>query len=238
MNSEKFNDLITDKGKYGFVESSAGIEKYKILFSFVSKNKLKIKRIASMGGGYFDYKILSFLFPKSYILTINKNKADMKGCPNQKISDIENDEIEIKNKFDLIFCADTIEHLINPDNFLKNVNNISNKGSVFILTTPNLASWMNRLFLLFGYSPSNYDVSYQYKLGNPFASQSSAGQKTVFTPRSLSELLQKHGFKVIFRKGYGYTEKVKKMRIIRLLLNKILPDSMKEGIFIASRKMK
>jgi len=235
ITKKEFLKLIEDKGASDFVESSAGIEKYIRLFEYFGKAKPDPKKIADLGGGYFSYKVLSFLAPNSRILTINKDRRDMEGCPKQLIADLEKD-IRLKDKFDLVFSADTIEHMLHPDNFMSNVSRLLDNGGLFIITTPNLASWMNRASLCFGLSPTNYDISSKYKLGNPFCGKTPAGHRSVFTKRALVEYLRLHGFDIVCSYGYAYTEKVKRLRAIRMLVNRIVPSSMKEGIFIVARK--
>ncbi len=44
-------------------------------------------------------------------------------------------------KFDIIFALDIIEHLENPQNFLKNISYLMEKGSLFVLSTPNIKSF-------------------------------------------------------------------------------------------------
>jgi methionine biosynthesis protein MetW len=55
--------------------------------------------------------------------------------------------------FDLIFCGDIIEHIFEPSFLLKEIWRVLKKSGSCIVTTPNLASWYNRLFLLLGYQP-------------------------------------------------------------------------------------
>ncbi len=235
MNRNEFLRLIEDKGGRDFVGSSAGIEKYARLFEYFDKANLNPKSIADLGGGYFSYKVLSLLAPNSHILTINKNRKDMKGCPNQLAADLEKD-IRPKGRFDLVFSADTIEHMLYPDKFMSNVCRLLDNGGLLIITTPNLASWMNRLSLCLGWSPTNYDISEKYKLGNPFTEKVPAGHRSVFTSGALREYLRHWGFDIIYSSGYAYTEKVKKWRTLRIVAHRLVPRSMQEGIFVAARK--
>lgn len=55
--------------------------------------------------------------------------------------------------FDIIICSEVIEHVLLPDNILKEAfRTLKGKGQ-FILTTPNLASFGKRLLLLGGRNP-------------------------------------------------------------------------------------
>lgn len=46
-------------------------------------------------------------------------------------------KIEIKQKFDLIVSLETIEHLKDPKQFLKNLKSLSHDDTVFVITCPN-----------------------------------------------------------------------------------------------------
>ncbi|HLJ68959.1 MAG TPA: class I SAM-dependent methyltransferase [Chloroflexota bacterium] len=58
--------------------------------------------------------------------------------------------------YDVVIAADIIEHLINTDRFLQELHRILRPGGHLILSTPNLASWRNRLRLLRGKVPASY----------------------------------------------------------------------------------
>ncbi len=88
-------------------------------------------------------------------------------------------------EFDLVFAGEIIEHLIDTDGFLAEIHRVLRGGGVLVLTTPNLASFENRLRLFFGRYPAWVD----YRLG-------SSGHVRAYTPRVLSSQLAGHGFTV------------------------------------------
>ncbi len=53
--------------------------------------------------------------------------------------------------FDLVLLLDVIEHLPNPEEFLKSVAKMLNPGGVLLLSVPNVAHWSVRIPLLFGF---------------------------------------------------------------------------------------
>lgn len=55
--------------------------------------------------------------------------------------------------FDLVFAGEVIEHLVDTDFFLQELARCLKPGGHVLLTTPNLASWENRLRLLLGKYP-------------------------------------------------------------------------------------
>ena len=56
--------------------------------------------------------------------------------------DLSKDKIPLNdNSVDLVTAFEVIEHLINPDNMLKEVFRVLKEGGHLLLSTPNLASW-------------------------------------------------------------------------------------------------
>jgi 2-polyprenyl-3-methyl-5-hydroxy-6-metoxy-1,4-benzoquinol methylase len=51
--------------------------------------------------------------------------------------------------FDIIVSVETIEHLENPWNFIREVHRILKPKGKLIIKTPNVESWLSRLFFLF-----------------------------------------------------------------------------------------
>lgn len=107
-------------------------------------------------------------------------------------------------QFDAIFCGEIIEHLLDPDHLLDEVaRNLAPHG-VCVITTPNLASWTNRLALLFGWQPFYTSVSYRHEVGRPRFLVSDYGCRDhlrVFTLTALRQLLGRHEFRVLETKG-------------------------------------
>lgn len=52
-----------------------------------------------------------------------------------------------------------IEHLINPDNAISEAYRVLKPGGFLIIATPNQASWVNRVLLLFGHPILGIDLS-------------------------------------------------------------------------------
>jgi SAM-dependent methyltransferase len=114
----------------------------------------------------------------------------------QKLTDIYRDK-----KFDVIFCGEVIEHLFSPDEILDEIKKLMKKDSIFILSTPNLGYYLNRIMLLFGISPFFLENSSEIKLGRFFSflgqGNVTEGHIRLFTYRALMDLLKRKNFKVI-----------------------------------------
>jgi ubiquinone/menaquinone biosynthesis C-methylase UbiE len=92
--------------------------------------------------------------------------------------------------FDLIFAGEVIEHLVDTDGFLRELNRCCKRGGHLLLTTPNLASFENRLRLLLGMYPKwlNYNLA-------------ESGHVRGYTPGALKSQLAVHGFQVTRQLG-------------------------------------
>jgi SAM-dependent methyltransferase len=104
--------------------------------------------------------------------------------------------------FDFIFCGDVIEHLFSPDFLLEEIYRMLKPKGYAIITTPNLATWKNRVSLLFGWQPVYTEVSTKHRVGNPRLPKGPpSGHLRMFTPRAMKELVQLYGFEVEKIKG-------------------------------------
>ena len=107
---------------------------------------------------------------------------------------------------DLVVMGEVIEHLFDPDRALEEIRRVLAPGGTLILTTPNLASWSNRLLLLFGIQPFFTETSTRKKYGRVFDALGNRtphveGHLRIFTKRALLDMLQDLGFRVTRVRG-------------------------------------
>ena len=115
--------------------------------------------------------------------------------------DLNNEDLPFPDEFfDLVTSLEVIEHLVNPDRMLREARRVLRKGGHLLISTPNLASWVNRAILLLGYQPYNVVVSTETVVGVPYKRGVfgvPSGHIRAFTLRALNELLEHHGFEVV-----------------------------------------
>lgn len=105
--------------------------------------------------------------------------------------------------FDTVISVQVIEHIINPDFFLQEAWRVLKNEGIVILTTPNLASWFNRIIFLFGFQPFTLEVSTVDKtLGLKFTRKLTSNREPLghvrgFTLRALQDILELHNFTLI-----------------------------------------
>jgi SAM-dependent methyltransferase len=110
---------------------------------------------------------------------------------NAYVCDLNRDTLPFGDgEFDLIFAGEVIEHLVDTDGFLREIRRCCKIGASLLITTPNLASFENRLRLCLGIYPKwlNYNLD-------------GSGHVRLYTPAILKKQLAFHGFKVIRHTG-------------------------------------
>ena len=167
-------------------------EKTRILVDWVGQNKTVLDL------GCYDGRD-SVLYVKNNnkvygvdLLKENTQQAAKRGIITETFNLETKKKWPYKEKFfDLVVCGDIIEHIVDVDTFLQNINEILKLNGELIITTPNLASIGRRLLLLFGKNPY-IEVSYNENV-NGFPA---VGHVKYFTIKTLSTLVETYGFKV------------------------------------------
>lgn len=168
-------------------------------------------------------------------------KAEERGIKTFKIN-LSSEKLPFPdNYFDLVTAFEVIEHLINPDNMLREVKRVLKPTGLFVLSTPNLACWSNRLHLLLGFQPTYTEVStetlagaFKFKEGNK-----PLGHLRIFTLRALKQLLEFHGFmclRTVSSTSYANLPKI--IRIFDTIYGKLHTGLGRILIVISKKKSK
>ena len=114
-------------------------------------------RILELGCGRGGYlRNISNRLNADIVVGVDFSKASLIGSEELSplIYNIEEGDLPFNDEtFDLVLLLDVIEHLFDPDHVVQEIQRVLKKGGYVIITTPNLASWYNRLCLLFGWQP-------------------------------------------------------------------------------------
>ena len=192
------------EGVYGSYYTE-GIKRFEKSLDFIKSAKPKKVLDAGCGDGFFAEKIKNMLQTEVFGVDISQGAIDAaiaKGITAKRVN-LESNLPFDNEYFDLIYCGEVIEHVINPDKMLKEFNRILKKEGVLVLSTPNLACWYNRFLLLLGYQPVFAEVSTIHKnLGRMIISRffekstKPVGHLHVFTLQATKDLLKLHGFEI------------------------------------------
>jgi 2-polyprenyl-3-methyl-5-hydroxy-6-metoxy-1,4-benzoquinol methylase len=199
-------------------------KRLKRVFSILQSSKCRRLLDIGCGDGSFSSTLKSYC-PEIYGVDIAADAAKTATARGIKTSQVNIDveELPFQNSFfDAIYCGDVIEHMYDPDHLLDEINRVLAPGGVCVITTPNLASWLNRLVLLFGYQPYNTEVSLKRNVGKFRAkAEEVSGHIRVFPYKSLKELLEFHEFQIEKAVGISMTKNLPSIvKPIDLLLSK------------------
>jgi SAM-dependent methyltransferase len=116
------------------------------------------------------------------------------------LSDAEGHSIALRDScVDIVILNEVIEHLVDTDSILDEVNRVLIRGGILLLSTPNLGAWFNRIALAVGVQPAFTETSTRRVFGRP--GNSVVGHLRIFTSRALIEQLEAHRFHSIEMRG-------------------------------------
>ena len=176
------------------------VKKAKILDLGCGTGELIVERVTAVRKPeIYAVEIDPLHFKEIKKLGIKVTKADIeKGLPYKN------------NYFDIISANQIIEHLVNVDLFMEEVNRVLKPNGYVILSTENLSSWHNLFALFFGWQAFSQHISTKKNIGNPLKLNLAVDGKSydchiqIFTQRGLKELAQINNLKVEKSFGAGY----------------------------------
>ncbi len=213
----------------------------------ISLNIVKGKKLLDVGcgNGIFAKVAKTSTGMQVYGTEINKTAlAESRRNGVQAVySDIEKKWPFKNNYFDIVSGIEILEHVTNPDFFILESKRVLKKNGVLIITTPNLASWFNRIILLFGFQPFFSEVStFDKTIGLSFTRKLSPnrqplGHLRIFTLRALTEILEFHGFTVIHTSGNEVNYLPKYMNVVNKFFT-LFPGLSTDLLVIATKNDK
>lgn len=129
-------------------ESERSFKKY--LRSLIEGKRLKILDVGCGSGlnskklSFYNHDITGVDISYEAIKKYKKNK--FKGY----VADVTKGLPFKKNTFDIILCSEVIEHVVDTNTFLSELNRVLKKKGQLFLSTPNSSFWVYRLFSIFG----------------------------------------------------------------------------------------
>lgn len=122
--------------------------------------------------------------------------------------------------FDVVYAAEIIEHLLDPDLLLGEIHRVLRPGGTLVLTTPNLCAWYNRALFLLGVQPLFVESSTRSSMvGSGFLRRfkrgsTPVGHIRVFNLDAIRDLLADNGFEVTALKGASFDYLPRALRLL------------------------
>lgn len=145
----------------------------------------------------------------------------------------------INNSFDLVLLSEAIEHFYNTDCILQESYRVLKPAGYLLLTTPNLAWWVNRCTLLLGYQPFFTNVSLKFDVGKihrPLETGCNGEHIRVFTARALHQLVSLYGFKIVAIDGATFELLPPKLRQLDKFVTALRPSLGADIIMLAKKQ--
>jgi len=112
--------------------------------------------------------------------------------------------------FDVVYAAEIIEHLVDPDLLLSEIRRVLRPGGALVLTTPNLCAWYNRALFVLGVQPLFMESSTRSStIGSGFLRRfkrgsTPVGHVRIFNLDAIRDLLASCGFVVEIVRGASF----------------------------------
>lgn len=154
-----FDELFTQKPilEYDFNINKMGRKDRKIIQCLL-RHGIKGKKCLDVGPGTGRW--LQFLKSKNagYLGAIDISQESLNRCSllcNQtQKADFENDKFDFETDFfDIVISIEVLEHLRDPDNYLAEIQRVTKKRGIVLMTVPNVVSLISRIRMLFGILP-------------------------------------------------------------------------------------
>ena len=197
-----------------------------------------IQRKLKQLGIYREMKVLDFgcgnaslsrYIPECDYHGFDLSHKNVKSANNPKViqADYENGLPYADDSFDLVMMIDVIEHCFITCFALEEALRVTKPNGFLMLTTPNLASIYNRVFLMLGTMPVGPEVSERKNYGTllPFPGQP-AGHIRVMTTGALQAMSIDCGWNIYDIDSYGLAVQRHKLGWLYRIIDALLPHSM------------
>lgn len=189
MNKNIYENLYSDQKNIGDLAKNIRIQKM-----LAEINKLNLHGANILDIGCYDGSFLSLIKNRNNnFFGLEASNWGFEQCRKKNIEvqkyffdDKSNLPYE-DNFFDVVAAGEIIEHIYDTDFFLQEISRVLKSNGKLLISTPNLASFGRRLFLLLGKNPH-----IELSPNEP----TSVGHIRYFTFKTLEDLLKKNNFKV------------------------------------------
>jgi len=204
-------EFYEDQARYGHWDQSA---ESRLRVSLAAMMALTPQRVLDIGcgDGFFALRIKAETGAEVWGVDISQTSVSLaagRGLP-CKLCDAGSAIPFEDEHFDLVFCGEVLEHLLNPDRLLEEACRTLVPGGHIVLSTPNLAAWFNRVLLPLGFQPIFTETSVRRVLGRRWRILGQGGvpmgHLRLYTAASLRELFALCGFECVHIRGASFAQ--------------------------------
>jgi SAM-dependent methyltransferase len=237
-------DILKDESIISSSYTLSAIDMLKPILKRLRGEGIKVLMDLGCGYGLLTLIVTDFIgAEKVYVIDIDTERLSfldrVKGKSSVKEVIVLNYDfckpINIDEKVQLVTSFGSLEHVTCWDEVLENVKNVLVDGGYFLVSMPNLGSWVNRLALLLGYQPRDLEISRKklYGVAPPYKNHGVAGHVKVATFRAFKEYLMDNGFEIVMAKPL-----YNKQNLLINLIDKLLfAPSLSRRFVILARKV-
>jgi hypothetical protein len=242
MMAEKHEQSLSPSEQEGEV-----LERLQHVTRMLRRRSITPRKILDIAGNPTTSAHWAVTFPEAQVFCLNVRKVEH--SPHLGIHDLTHDLLRSPpdvSDCDFIFAGEIIEHVYDLAAFTRNMLSAAADGAHVAITTPNLAAWTNRLLLLCGQAPSNYDA---IPITMPRLTWLRAEPRLgatlsifdyhirVFTQRQLAFWLEQHGIEVLEQRVVMSTVG-RWASDLKRMLDRVLPQNLKDTLVVLGRYTK
>lgn len=207
-----------DEEKWGDLTGSRSLfQREKKALKLIAQLSKKPKKVLDVGcgDGYFLMHLEKVLGKKSELHGVDYSPYKIRKAKQLpfKFKQANIEEVGLPYEeatFDLVYAAELIEHLVNPDYFIEECRRVLKPGGYLVISTPNSHAWYNRVLFFLGIQPIFYELSTKSPLIGAGLLRGikkgtvPVGHIRIFNTRALKDLLNAEGFRVLKFTGANF----------------------------------
>jgi len=206
---KRYEDLLKDEIVATSSYTLSAIDKLKPILGYLRDRDIKVLMDLGCGYGLLTFIVADFIgAEKVYAIDIERLSFldRVKGRSSVKEVVVLNHDfckpVNIGEKVQLVTSFGSLERVTCWDEVLENVKNVFVDGGYFLVSMPNLGSWVNRLALLLGYQPRDLEISRKklYGVAPSCRNHGVTGHVKIATFKAFKEYLMNNGFEIVMAK--------------------------------------
>lgn len=242
---KRYEDLLKDESIVGSSYTLLAIDMLVPVLEYLRGKGIKVFMDLGCGYGLLTFIVADFIgVEKVYGVDIDDQRLSLLNMIRSRSSVKEvillNHDfckpIDINEKVQLVTSFGSLEHVTCWDDVLENVKNVLVNGGYFLVSMPNLGSWVNRLALLLGYQPRDLEISTKklYGVAPSYSYRGVVGHVKVATFKAFKEYLMDNGFEIVIAKPL-----FNKQSLLINLIDKIFSTpALSRRFIVLARKIK